>query len=178
MPNIYSIIRAYETIFRHPFPAFKPKKAWYDNPVYYKGNSLSFIGDGELVSYPHYATLKDYELELGMIITNNLLNATEEEGLAAVGAFCVFNDFSARNIQLDEMRKTGFGPCKAKDFASSISNIVVTADEILPVPNTLKTMVFINENLAAEGQLNENDDVTFVALEAVYCANLNINIFR
>lgn len=155
MPKVYPIVRAYEAIFRHPFPAFKPKKAWYDNPVYYKGNTLSFIGDGEVVSYPHYAALKDYELELGMIITKDLLNATEEEGLAAIGAFCVFNDFSARNVQLDEMRKTGFGPCKAKDFASSISNVVVTADEILPVLNTLKTRVFINEDLAAEGQLNE-----------------------
>lgn len=155
MPKIYPIVRAYETVFRHPFPAFKPKKAWYDNPVYYKGNTLSFIGDGEVVRYPYYATLKDYELELGMILTKDLLNATEEEGLSAVGGFCVFNDFSARNVQLDEMRKTGFGPCKAKDFASSISNVVVTADEILPVISTLKTRVFINEKLAAEGQLNE-----------------------
>ncbi|OPJ64027.1 fumarylacetoacetate hydrolase family protein [Clostridium oryzae] len=155
MPNKYPIVRAYEAIFRRTFPAFKPKKAWYDNPVYYKGNTLSFIGDGEIVSYPQYATIKDYELELGMIITKELLNATEEEGLAAIGAFCVFNDFSARNVQLDEMKKTGFGPCKAKDFASSISNVVVTADEILPVLNTLKTRVFINEELVAEGQLNE-----------------------
>jgi len=76
------------------------------------------------------------------------------EGLSAIGAFCVFNDFSARNVQLEEMKKTGFGPCKSKDFASAISNVVVTADEILPVIDSLKTRVIINDKIVAEGQLN------------------------
>ena len=53
------------------------------------------------------------------------------------------------------MAKSGFGPCKSKDFASAISNIVVTADEILPELEKLKTRVIINNELVAEGQLNE-----------------------
>jgi len=154
MPKVMPFVNVYEGFFHKPFPSFLPKKVWYDNPVYYKGNVMSFIGDGEMVNYPQYATLKDYELELGMIITKDILNATEEEGLSAIGAFCVFNDFSARNVQLDEMKKTGFGPCKSKDFASAISNVVVTADEILPVIDSLKTRVIINGKIVAEGQLN------------------------
>ena len=154
MPKVLPLVKVYEGLFRKPFPSFLPKKAWYDNPVYYKGNVMSFIGDGETVNYPQYATLKDYELELGMIITKDIVNATEEEGLSAIGAFCVFNDFSARNVQLDEMKKTGFGPCKAKDFASAISNVVVTADEVLPVIDSLKTRVIINNKVVAEGQMN------------------------
>jgi len=155
MRKVLPLVKIYEAIFRKPFPAFVPKKAWYDNPVYYKGNVMSFIGDGETVTYPKYATLKDYELELGMIITKDIINATEREGLEAIGAFCVFNDFSARNVQFDEMRNTGFGPCKAKDFASGISTVVVTPDEVLPIMDTLKTRVIINEKVVAEGQLNE-----------------------
>lgn len=155
MPRVMPLVKMYEVITGKPFPAFVPKKPWYDNPVYYKGNVLSFVGDGETITYPKYATLKDYELELGMIITKDIINATEKEGLDAIGAFCVFNDFSARNVQLDEMRKTGFGPCKCKDFASAISSVVVTADEILPVMDKLKTRVYINDKKVAEGQLNE-----------------------
>jgi 2-keto-4-pentenoate hydratase/2-oxohepta-3-ene-1,7-dioic acid hydratase in catechol pathway len=154
MPKVLPLVKVYEGLFHKPFPAFLPKKAWYDNPVYYKGNVMSFIGDGEVVNYPTYATLKDYELELGMIITKDIVNATEEEGLSAIGAFCVFNDFSARNVQMEEMRKTGFGPCKSKDFASAMSNVVVTAEEILPVIDDLKTRVIINNKIVAEGQLN------------------------
>ncbi|MBX4262058.1 fumarylacetoacetate hydrolase family protein [Clostridium estertheticum] len=154
MPKVLPFVKVYETLFSKPFPSFLPKKSWYDNPVYYKGNVMSFIGDGETVTYPRYATLKDYELELGMIITKDIVNATEEEGLSAIGAFCVFNDFSARNVQFDEMKKTGFGPCKAKDFASAISTVVVTADEVLPVIDSLKTRVIINDKIVAEGQLD------------------------
>jgi 2-keto-4-pentenoate hydratase/2-oxohepta-3-ene-1,7-dioic acid hydratase in catechol pathway len=155
MPKLLSLVKVYEGLFRKPFPSFLPKKAWYDNPVYYKGNVMSFIGDGETVNYPQYATLKDYELELEMVITKDIINATEEEGLSAIGAFCIFNDFSARNVQFDEMKKTGFGPCKAKDFASAISNVIITSDEVLPIIDTLKTRVIINNKLVAEGQLNE-----------------------
>lgn len=155
MQKFLPMVKIYEGLFRKPFPAFLPKKAWYDNPIYYKGNVMSFIGDSEIVRYPKYATLKDYELELGMIITKDIENATEEEGLNAIGAFCVFNDFSARNVQLEEMKNTGFGPCKSKDFASAISNVIVTSDEILPVICTLKTRVIINERKVAEGSLNE-----------------------
>lgn len=155
MPGKYPLVKAYETVFRRPFPACMPKKPFYDNPIYYKGNPWSFVGSDAVVTYPEYATLMDYELELGMIITKEICNATEEEGLEAIGAFCVFNDFSVRNVQYEEMRLTGFGPCKSKDFASSVSNVVVTADEILPQLETLKSRVFINDRQVAAGQLNE-----------------------
>jgi len=155
MKRAYPIISAYEKFFRRTFPAFKPAKAYYENPVYYKGNILSFTCDGETVTYPQYATILDYELELGMIIAKDIINADEQEGLDAIGAFCVFNDFTARNVQYDEMIRTSFGPCKAKDFASSISNIVVTPDEVLPYLSEITTRVYINDKLIATGQANE-----------------------
>ena len=155
MAKAYPIINAYESVFRRTFPAFKPTKAYYENPVYYKGNILSFVNDEETITFPQYATILDYELELGMIITKDIFNASEQEGLDAIGAFCVFNDFSARNVQYDEMKSTGFGPCKSKDFASAISNIVVTPDEVLPYLPEIQTRVYINGKLTATGQTNE-----------------------
>lgn len=155
LPEKYPLINAYEKIFHRTFPGLIPKKPYYENPIYYKGNHLSFVSSMTNVVFPEYATLLDYELELGMIITKDVYNATEKEGLEAIGAFCVFNDFSARNVQYAEMIQTGFGPCKAKDFASAISNVVVTADEVFPFLETLTTRVIINENLVASGKLNE-----------------------
>jgi len=55
----------------------------------------------------------------------------------------VFNDFSARDIQLAEM-KSGFGPTKAKHFANAVSSVVVSADEILPYLNNLQAEIRIN----------------------------------
>jgi len=55
----------------------------------------------------------------------------------------VFNDFSARDVQLAEM-KGGFGPAKAKHFANAISQEVVSADEVLPFLDGLQSEVRIN----------------------------------
>jgi len=146
---------SYEKPFKKMHPHLHHKKTFSDNPLYYKGNPLTFVGSNETVVFPEYATLLDYELELGAIITKDVFNATEEEGLEAIGALCVFNNFCARNVLLKEMSIPGFGPSKARDFGSSISNIVVTADEILPYLNILKARVFINGKITARGKLSD-----------------------
>ena len=85
-------------------------------------------------------------MELGAVLCRDIKNASKEEAAKAIGGFVVFNDFSARDVQADEM-KCGFGPMKAKNFANSISNTVVTADQILPIIDQLEVSVFINEQL-------------------------------
>lgn len=152
-PFAARIIKFCERTFRFVFPKFKPAKLWYEVPIYYKGNHLSFCTDGDMVHFPGYATWLDYELELGMIITREIHNATEEEAMAAIGGFCVFNDFSIRNVQYREL-KSGFGPCKSKDFANAISAVVVTSDEIWPCMERHKGRVYINDQLVATGRLD------------------------
>ena len=61
----------------------------------------------------------------------------------------MLNDFSARDVQLAEMR-SGFGPQKAKHFGSAMSSVVVSADEILPHWRALKGRVHLNGALVAE----------------------------
>ena len=56
-------------------------------------------------------------------------NVTPEEARAAIGGYCVMNDWSARDIQGREM-KLKLGPSKGKDFATTIGPWVVTADEL------------------------------------------------
>jgi hypothetical protein len=65
------------------------------------------------------------------------------EAIEAIGAFVILNDFSARDVQREEMA-SGFGPQKSKHFASSMSATAVTADEILPRINDLRGSVAIN----------------------------------
>ncbi|CAN3130272.1 fumarylacetoacetate hydrolase family protein [Mycobacterium sp. smrl_JER01] len=138
--------RAAETIeklTRTPFPLFKPKRLFYRQPIYYMSNHLSFVPTGTPVAFPSYSTALDYELELGFVLKAPLYNATAEEALAAIGAFVVVNDFSARDVQRAEMA-TGLGPQKAKHFLSSMSAVAVTADEILPRIDALTGTVAVN----------------------------------
>ena len=53
------------------------------------------------------------------------------EALQYVAGFCIFNDWSARDLQFDEM-SFGLGPAKGKDSASSIGPWIVTTDEMMP----------------------------------------------
>ena len=143
IPAGYLIAAGYERITGRTFPLFRPKQIWYRKPIYYMGNHLSFVTENHGISFPSYSRALDYELELGALIVTPLRNATPKEALAAIGGFVVFNDFSARDVQLAEM-KSGFGPAKAKHFANAISAVVVSADEILPFLNDLQGEVRIN----------------------------------
>lgn len=153
LPKKLPIINIYEKIFGKTFPKLKPKDLWYEHPIFYLGNHLSFVCDGDSIEIPSYTQELDYELELGAVLCKPLKNATAEEAEKAIGGFVVFNDFSARDVQLKEMA-SGFGPMKAKNFANSISSIVVSADEILSSIDQLQVSVAINGNTVAENNMN------------------------
>ncbi len=106
-------------------------------------NHLSFVPSGTPVAVPSYSAALDFELEIGFVLAAPLFNASAAEALDAIGAFVVVNDFSARDVQRAEMA-TGLGPQKAKHFASSMSVLAVTADEILPHIDELTGSVTIN----------------------------------
>ena len=83
-------------------------------------------------------------------VMKNLKNASPAEVSEAIGGFMILNDFSARDVQMDEM-ESGFGPMKTKNFGSAISSVVVSAREILPKLEDLSCKVMVNEELISEG---------------------------
>jgi 2-keto-4-pentenoate hydratase/2-oxohepta-3-ene-1,7-dioic acid hydratase in catechol pathway len=149
MPTADRVVAGYEWLTRSTFPKLKPHRLWYRQPLYYMGNHLTIATNGDAIAIPSYSNALDYELELGFVLARPLLNADPQACEAAIGGFVVINDFSAREVQLDEMA-SGFGPQKSKHFASAISNVLVTADEILPRWRDLKGHVRLNGALIAE----------------------------
>jgi len=91
---------------------------WYEIPVFYFSNPAAIYGPGDEVPYPAESEALDYELEVAAVIGAD----------GAIGGFTVMNDWSARDLQLREM-KVGLGPAKGKDFATSLGPVVVTSDE-------------------------------------------------
>lgn len=167
MPGVFPITRAYEALVRRPFPKFKPHNLWYRQPIYYLSNHVNMLTEGDEMPWPAYTDMLDYELELGAILARPLRNGTAEEAAAAVGGFVVLNDFSARDVQIDEMQ-SGFGPQKAKHFASAISAEIVTADEVLPKLGQLTGSVAINGKEMAKvadagGQFSLLDAIAFAS---------------
>ncbi len=149
MSNLLPIVNIYEKIFRKPHPKLIPKKRYYKHPIYYMGNHLNFISDGDTIKIPSYTKELDYELELAAVITKPLKNASLDEVTEAIGGFLILNDFSARDIQMSEIA-SGFGPMKTKNFGNAISSTVVSKEEILPQIEDLKVKVIINDKTIIE----------------------------
>jgi 2-keto-4-pentenoate hydratase/2-oxohepta-3-ene-1,7-dioic acid hydratase in catechol pathway len=149
MPMSAAIVAAYEAVTRGTFPMLKPHALWRDQPIYYMGNHLTFAADGEDIAMPSYTRALDYELEIGFVLAHPLHDADPVSAEAAIGGFVVLNDFSARDVQLGEMR-SGFGPQKAKHFRSAMSAVVVSAEEILPRWPELHASVRHNGALVCE----------------------------
>ena len=102
---------------------------WYDAPVFLFMAPHAVTGPHDDVTMPPDTERLDFELEIAAIVCADVRNVTPEEARAAIGGYCVMNDWSARDIQGKEM-KLKLGPSKGKDFATTIGPWVVTADEL------------------------------------------------
>ncbi len=94
-------------------------KEWYELPVFYFSNPAAIYGPEDTVPCPEGTQELDYELEVAAVIGAG----------GEIGGFTVMNDWSARDLQRQEM-KVGLGPAKGKDFATSLGPLLVTPDEL------------------------------------------------
>jgi fumarylacetoacetate (FAA) hydrolase len=92
---------------------------WYRAPAFYFSNPASVHGPGEPVRRPEVTQMLDFELEVAAVI-----GASGE-----IAAFTLMNDWSARDVQRDEMTVM-LGPAKGKDFATTLGPWLVTPDEL------------------------------------------------
>jgi 2-keto-4-pentenoate hydratase/2-oxohepta-3-ene-1,7-dioic acid hydratase in catechol pathway len=147
-----AVVSGFESLSRRTFPAFKPKKLFYEKPLFYMGNHLTLYPHGADLPWPAYSRDLDFELELGFVLARTLRDASEADASGAIGGFFVVNDVSARDTQWREYRESVFGPVvKAKTFATAMAVEVVTADEILPRVDALRGSVRVNGETWAKG---------------------------
>jgi fumarylacetoacetase len=132
-------------MFRDPANALLPNWLWI--PVGYHGRASSVIASGHPVVRPK-GQIKpddnaapiftpsrqvDFELEMGFItfegkpLGQSISTAEAEDYIFGL---CLFNDWSARDIQKWEY--VPLGPFLAKNFASSMSCWIVTLDALQP----------------------------------------------
>jgi fumarylacetoacetate (FAA) hydrolase len=103
--------------------------AWYRLPIFYFSNPLCIFGPEETVPYPSASEQLDYELELAAIIGREASNVAEADAFSHIAGFTIFNDWSCRDLQRDEM-EARLGPAKGKDSASSLGPWIVTIEEL------------------------------------------------
>ncbi len=98
-------------------------------PVFYFTNHNSVVGPGDVVVERDHLERLDYELEVAVVIAKSGSNWSVKEADASLFGLLVMNDWSARALQMEEM-KLSLGPAKGKDFATSLGPFLVTLDEL------------------------------------------------
>lgn len=102
---------------------------WYEAPAFLFMNPWSVLPTGADIPMPPFTQRLDFELEVAMIVKNTVRDVPLEEAHEHIAGFCLFNDWSARDIQGSEMR-IGLGPSKGKDFANTLGPWITTPDEL------------------------------------------------
>lgn len=101
---------------------------WYHFPVFYFSNHQAIIGPDEPISFPSRSQKWDFELEVGIVIGKEGRDISKEEAFDYVFGLTILNDWSARDLQAEEV-KVGLGPAKAKDFATSLGPFIASPEE-------------------------------------------------
>jgi 2-keto-4-pentenoate hydratase/2-oxohepta-3-ene-1,7-dioic acid hydratase in catechol pathway len=126
--------------------------AWYEMPMYYKGNHRSVIGPDQEVSWPPYTEELDYELEVACILGGRGRDLDAGRAAQLIFGYTLMNDWSARDIQRKEMAAR-LGPAKGKDFATSLGPCIVTWDEL--DPSALRLTARVDGDVWSQGSLGD-----------------------
>ena len=126
---------------------------WYRFPVFYFSNPNAVFGPGDEVPGPADTRMLDFELEVAAVLGRSGRNIRAEEAGEYIAGYMIMNDWSARDLQREEM-KVGLGPAKGKDFATSLGPWLVTPDE-LPSDLSLTMTARINGREVSRGNLGD-----------------------
>jgi fumarylacetoacetate (FAA) hydrolase len=98
-------------------------------PVFYFGNHQTVFGEGIIKVEDDHLKGLDFELECAVVIGKKGKNISSSKADEFIAGYMIMNDFSARVLQMDEM-KLSLGPAKGKDFATTLGPVLVTRDEL------------------------------------------------
>ncbi len=104
---------------------------WYESPFCYFTNPHAVTGPGDEIPVPPGCRRLDFELEVAAVIGRPGRDLAPADASDYIAGYTIFNDWSARDLQMAEMR-LGLGMCKGKDFANTLGPWIVTPDELEP----------------------------------------------
>ena len=119
-----------------------------DEPVLFMKPSSSIIGCNDPVVLPRDSLKSDWEVELGVVIGTTARYVSEDDALDHVAGYCVINDLSEREYQLE--RGGTWDKGKGCDTFAPIGPWLVTADEVAD-PQNLTLWLDVNGKRVQNG---------------------------
>lgn len=115
--------------------------------VFLKANS-SLNGPDDDVMLPYGSVKSDWEVELGVVIGSTARNVSREDALSHVAGYCVVNDVSEREFQIE--RGGTWDKGKGCDTFCPVGPWLVTRDEV-PDPQALGLWLEVNGERVQKG---------------------------
>ncbi len=110
-------------------------------PIVFSKATTCISGPNDDVMLPRDSTKTDWEVELGVVIGTTARYVEERDALDYVAGYCVINDISERNFQLE--RGSQWDKGKGCDTFGPIGPYLVTRDEV-PDPQALDMWLDVN----------------------------------
>ena len=119
-----------------------------EEPILFGKATSSIIGPNDNVVIPRGSTKTDWEVELGIVIAREAKYVSEEKALDYVAGYCVVNDVSEREFQIEKGGQWIKG--KSCDTFAPIGPWMVTKDEV-PDPQNLKMWLDVDSIRRQDG---------------------------
>ena len=110
-------------------------------PILFLKAVSSICGPNDNVIIPKNSKKTDWEVELGIVIGTKAQYVSEADALKHVAGYCIVNDVSEREFQLE--RGGNWSKGKSADTFAPIGPYLVTSDEV-PDPQALDVLCEVN----------------------------------
>ncbi len=110
-------------------------------PIVFMKATTSISGPDDDIVLPKLSTKADWEVELGVVIGTKAQNVEKADALKHVAGYCIVNDVSERQFQLERGGQWDKG--KGCDTFGPIGPYLATADEV-PDPQALNMWLDLN----------------------------------
>ena len=110
-------------------------------PIIFSKATSSIVGPNDDILMPKGSKKLDWEVELAFVVGKNTKNISEKDASNHILGYCIVNDISEREWQIEKMGQWVKG--KSHDTYGPIGPYLVTKDEIADI-NNLKMSLDVN----------------------------------
>ena len=121
-------------------------------PIIFMKATSAICGPNDNIIIPKNSTKTDWEVELGVIIGKEARYISEQDSQDYVAGYCVVNDLSEREFQLEHLGQWVKG--KSCDTFGPIGPYLVTKDEV-PDPQSLELFLDVNGQCMQKGSTSK-----------------------
>ena len=129
-------------------------------PIIFSKATSSIVGPNDDILMPKGSKKLDWEVELAFVVGKNTKNISEKDASNHILGYCIVNDISEREWQIEKMGQWTKG--KSGDTFGPTGPFLVTKDEIQDIDNLNLTLDVNNKRMQSGNTKNMIFNINFI----------------